>query len=172
MKQRTARNLHLFEPLKHRFESSSPIPASPRFPQCKQLFSHKSTDADSRDAQTSSQEPPPPMFWTWFCHLCRVHYSLGVTRRCLHEGRSVFCGRAVTKNGKTGHRSPCHMEFEYVRWRIWGRWNRHKKQIGSSQTYRERNFCINAISRPNASGRMACTTRMTMKWSSMMHGQL
>ena len=129
-----------FESSKLRFESSPSVPASPLFRQCKQLISHQSPDTDSREARISGQKPHPPMFWTWFCHLCQVHYSLGVTRTCLNDGHSVCRGRAVTKYGKIARRSPCHKEFDYVGWRIWGRWSRHNKEIGSSQTYGGRTF--------------------------------
>lgn len=129
-----------FEPSKLRFESSPLVPASPLVPQCNRSYSHKPTDADCRDTPTSGQEPPLPISWTWFCHLCRVHYPLGATRKCLNDGHSVCRGRAVTKDGMTTHPRLCHKEFDYFGWRIWGRWSRHKSQDLSSQTYEGRNL--------------------------------
>lgn len=88
------------------------------------------------------------MSWTWVCHLCRSHYPLGATRRCLIDGHRVCRGRTVSKDGKTTrHHRSCRKEFDYLGWRVWGRWRQHKNRNRTFTTYKGRN-CLHQCDFP------------------------
>ncbi|KAI9673866.1 MAG: hypothetical protein M1817_002072 [Caeruleum heppii] len=102
-------------------------PASPALPLTPPASRPTSPPSMKRERPTSP--PPQPLPWLWTCHLCDSTYSLGVTRRCLHDGH-VFCS-GTTRNKTTGvtrrHRS-CNSEFDYIGWSEWQHWRRETLQ--------------------------------------------
>ena len=69
--------------------------------------------------------PKTPMPWVWTCHLCRAHYPLGATRRCLEDGH-YFCAGTSTdrQTGKIKKHNACKSEFDYTGWTAYGDWRR------------------------------------------------
>ena len=79
---------------------------------------------------TTRNRPPPnlPLYWLWQCHLCRLKYPLGATRRCLEDGHH-FCSGAPPPTGSRRRRTnrrhgDCTSEFDYQGWQSWGEWRR------------------------------------------------
>jgi hypothetical protein len=93
-------------------------------------------------------QPRTPFPWIWRCHLCRMVYRLGTTRRCLNDGH-YFCTApgsppsrppcfseqpssdkhpigpplAATQQYKSRRvRRNCASEFDYPGWEVWNRW--------------------------------------------------
>lgn len=90
------------------------------------VTSDNSSDPDSSDETFSSDPPPSPYKWMWYCHQCRTGYELGVTRRCLIDDHQLCYGQPVKKRSKKGRKKhqACQSEFDYVGWQNWGAWKR------------------------------------------------
>ncbi|EFQ86734.1 hypothetical protein PTT_17944 [Pyrenophora teres f. teres 0-1] len=113
--------------------SIPPSPFSPRTPLTPNLpFRNQSRQNDSTVyPQPAINAPPSPLSWVWSCHQCHRNYRLGVTRRCLDDGHEFCSGTTTIKNWRKStnprrikkHRA-CGSEFDYSRWKAWGRWRR------------------------------------------------
>ena len=65
------------------------------------------------------------MPWVWTCHLCRSHYPLGATRRCLEDGHYFCAGTSIDRlTGTTKKHKACASEFDYTGWKTYGDWRR------------------------------------------------
>ncbi|KAI9761648.1 MAG: hypothetical protein M4579_000882 [Chaenotheca gracillima] len=77
-----------------------------------------------RPSTPPDSPPTRPLPWLWTCHLCHSTYSLGVTRRCVHDGHYFCSGVTIRKDGTTRRHASCNSEFDYVGWSGWSEWRR------------------------------------------------
>ena len=69
------------------------------------------------------------MPWVWTCHLCRSHYPLAATRRCLEDGHHFCAGTSIDRRtGKIRKHNACASEFDYTGWKAYGDWRRRSNQ--------------------------------------------
>ncbi|KAL8720263.1 MAG: hypothetical protein Q9225_002861 [Loekoesia sp. 1 TL-2023] len=117
--------------LRHSFTPRSP--ASPLESTAKRtrytkdiLHSDSSSESGSSTNSWSSDPPPSPYKWMWYCHQCRTGYELGVTRRCLIDDHELCYGQPIKKRSKKGKKKSraCQSEFDYVGWENYGAWKR------------------------------------------------
>jgi hypothetical protein len=101
-----------------------------------------SSDTTINDVSITTRLPPEPakpLAWIWQCHLCKIRYPLGVTRRCLHDGHFYCSGETDRPNLKRKKRGQsCSSEFDYIGWREWGEWRR--KVLGNLENGRKANL--------------------------------
>lgn len=65
------------------------------------------------------------MPWVWTCHLCRSHYPLGATRRCLDDGHYFCAGTSIDRRtSRIKKHNACSSEFDYTGWKAYGDWKR------------------------------------------------
>ena len=104
-------------------------PASPRSPfglRPRPLFSRqddskRSPNSPSFDAQWAFREVVKPGPWNWKCHVCRSHYPIGATRRCLQDGHYMCPGvpEWSAKRGEYRYKHGCASDFDYRGWYIY-----------------------------------------------------
>lgn len=124
------------QPSRLRHVSGPRSPASPLESPTKRLrFTPSSLDSDTSSdsgSSTRSSDPPPsPYKWMWYCHHCRTGYEVGVTRRCLIDDHQLCYGQPIKKRSKKNKKvRSCQSEFDYAGWQNWGAWKR--AQTGSN----------------------------------------
>ena len=90
------------------------------------------------------------MPWLWTCHLCRSHFPLAATRRCLEDGHYFCAGTSVDrKSGKIKKHNSCGSEFDYIGWKAWGDWRREYHRQKKSDPVQGSKDCANHCDFPS-----------------------
>ncbi|KAL8730470.1 MAG: hypothetical protein Q9181_004658 [Wetmoreana brouardii] len=117
--------------------------ASPLESHAKRLrYTSPTRNSDSTSASgsftRSSDAPPSPYKWMWYCHQCHTGYEIGVTRRCLIDDHVLCYGQPTKKKSKKGKKvRACQSEFDYAGWQNWSAWRRAQTEQESSAAERD-----------------------------------
>jgi hypothetical protein len=117
-------------PFKPSCLSIPPSPFSPLSPLTPAARHKKRTPSGLlRTSHETEPVPAAPLQWLWTCHACRSAYPLGATRRCLDDGHRFCAGTTVVmkwrhdgQKRRVKRHKACASEFDYMRWKCWGRW--------------------------------------------------
>jgi hypothetical protein len=110
-------------------------PFSPRLPITPPpLVPRLRTGSVRRRSPHTTPPPANPLQWLWQCHVCKIKYPLGATRRCLEDGHHFCAGTSIVRSRKGGKRivkrhAPCASEFDYQGWKVWGEWRQAEAEL-------------------------------------------